>query len=201
MELNRRQLFAQGSRFAVAVILGLVPIALGGQGPSGQPVPKNVSWRAVLVAEGEPGEPLIVSGSVFLPDGKPAEGVVLYVYNTDAEGLYTKVPEPNGPEHPRLAGWMKPGAEGHYEFRTIKPGAYPGRKTPAHIHIRTISMDYDWIDEFQFAGDPLLTGRDVATSTSLVEKHGPTFASIVRLQRGADGVLRAHRDIRLVRRR
>ena len=92
-------------------------------------------------------------------------------------------------------------SEGHYEFRTIKPGAYPGRKTPAHIHIRTISMDYDWIDEFQFAGDPLLTGRDVATSASLVEKHGPTFASIVRLQRGADGVLRAHRDIRLVRRR
>ena len=200
MELTRRQLIAQGSGLVVAAMLRLVPVAMAGQGPSGQPVPKNVTWRAVLVPDGEPGDPLIISGRIFLPDGKPAEGVVLYVYNTNVEGLYTKVPEPNGPEHPRLAGWVKPDAEGRYEFRTIKPGAYPGRRIPAHIHIRTVGTDYDWIDEFQFTGDPFLTKKDQATSTSLIERYGPAFASIVRVERGADGILRAHRDIRLTRR-
>ncbi|HYE16063.1 MAG TPA: hypothetical protein VD968_16610, partial [Pyrinomonadaceae bacterium] len=53
--------------------------------------PEKLSYSAVLTQEGEPGEPLVVSGRIFAPDGKtPVEGVTLYVYHTDARGLYSE---------------------------------------------------------------------------------------------------------------
>jgi protocatechuate 3,4-dioxygenase beta subunit len=198
MNITRRELLFRGSVLGVGA--ALVPLAAAFDGPTGQPVPSDVGWQTVLVPEGEPGVPLVASGRVFLPDGRPAEGVVLYAYNTDIAGLYTKLPEPNGPEHPRLSGWVKPDRTGLYRFRTIKPGAYPGGRIAAHIHMRAVSLEFDWIDEFQFAGDALLTDKDRFISTTLVSKYGPSYASIVQPQLGADGTLRVHRDIRLARR-
>ena len=43
----------------------------------------------------------------------PAEGIVLYVYHTDATGYYNK---DDDPYNPRLRGWMKTGKDGRYEF-------------------------------------------------------------------------------------
>jgi hypothetical protein len=39
------------------------------------------SWRATLCSEKEPGEPLVVSGTIYGPDGRtPLEGLNLFVY-------------------------------------------------------------------------------------------------------------------------
>ena len=42
--------------------------------------------RGRVAPQGEPGQPLAVSGTVVGPDGAPVAGVSLYVYQTDHEG-------------------------------------------------------------------------------------------------------------------
>jgi protocatechuate 3,4-dioxygenase beta subunit len=81
---------------------------------------------------GGPGDPLVVTGRVFVPDGEhTVAGVVVHAYNTDKDGCYS----PDGKVgHPRLKGYMKTDAEGRFELHTIRPGRYPGMHIPAHVH-------------------------------------------------------------------
>lgn len=41
----------------------------------------------------------------------------------------------------RLEGWAKTDFEGRFEFRTIRPGPYPGRREAAHIHLTLFPAD------------------------------------------------------------
>ncbi len=152
--------------------------------------PASVSWRTTITRPDEPGEPLLMSGRIFQSDGvTPAQGVTLYVYHTDATGYYN---QPNKLPA-RLRGWMRTGADGRYEFRTIKPAPYPKRDFPAHIHPTLSAPGYPeyWIDDYWFAGDPLITPAKRATLTG---RGG--FNPIVNLTR-TDGVWYGQRDIRL----
>ena len=157
--------------------------------------PKNISWQAVFVGQGEPGEPLVVSGRIFKADGRtPLAGAVLYAYHTDARGLYSDQDGNGQPPNPRLKGWMRTDSEGRYEFRTIKPAPYPGRRNPAHIHA-SVTADGQaerWIEEYWFEDDPLVTKEMRAKYAG----RG-TFSPILTLTRGGDGVLRGVRDIKL----
>ncbi|MBI1851491.1 MAG: DJ-1/PfpI family protein [Planctomycetes bacterium] len=102
--------------------------------------------RATLAPAGEPGEPLVVQGTVRDASGKPIAGVVVHVFQTDASGLYTRegtIDEANA----RLAGWIATDDGGRYEFRSVRPGGYPKprssvpanagdqRWVPAHVHV------------------------------------------------------------------
>ena len=148
---------------------------------------------AVMDANGlelEPGEPLIITGHVFKADGKtPAEGMVLWVYHTDRTGYYN---EKDDASHPRLNGWMKIGADGKYEFRTIRPGAYPHRTTPAHIHAHLYGPGFSErsIEDYWFKDDPRVTDDELKKMTAL-----GGHPVIVEVKRGADGVWRGERDI------
>ncbi len=154
---------------------------------------KEYSWKIVITPQNEPGEPLVVSGTFYGSDGvTPLPGVLIYVYHTDAEGYYRK--GSNSSSNPRLKGWMKTNAEGKYEFRTIKPGSYPGSRNPAHIHIKVTApgKPEQWVDEFHFAGDPFLDEREVKR-----EVAKERFSLVMSMQRGADGVIRCVRDFKL----
>ena len=154
---------------------------------------RDVPWSVTIAGKSEPGERLILTGTVFGgDDGKPREGVTVYAYHTDARGFYRHKPW----GRPRLRGWSRTNAEGRYEFHTIKSGPYPMRSNPAHIHM-TIAIPGKtewWIPELHFAGDPLLDRRE-AERAVLQGK----FASICPLQRQANRTLRCVRDIRLPR--
>jgi protocatechuate 3,4-dioxygenase, beta subunit len=155
----------------------------------------NVPSNIVMVSDKEPGEPLIVSGTVYAPDGKtPMAGANLYVYQTDTTGRYST----SGGENrgTRIHGLMRTDAGGRYEFRTIQPGAYPGRTNPAHIHVYVSGPGYPeyWTDDFLFEGDRFITEQERKKSNGL-----GSFAFILALTRGSDGVLRGARDFKLER--
>jgi protocatechuate 3,4-dioxygenase beta subunit len=169
------------------------PPTLSGGAPCGScGAPEKLSWKTVIPPETEPGEPLVISGKVFQPDGKtPAEGMVLWVYHTDPTGYYN---EKDDASHPRLKGWMKIGPDGRYEFRTIRPGAYPHRSTPAHIHAHVYGPGYSErsIEDYWFSDDPRINDGEKAKMAK--EGERPV---IVEVKRGSDGVWRGERDITL----
>lgn len=117
----------------------------------------------------ENGQKILLTGTVFQPDGKtPAPGVVIYYYQTNTEGLYRHRPEvkrsmpPNasGQTHGYIRGWVKTDSNGKYSIYTIRPGVYPTGDAFAHIHA-TIKEPNEikeyYIDEFVFDDDKLLT--------------------------------------------
>jgi protocatechuate 3,4-dioxygenase beta subunit len=169
------------------------PATLSGGAPCAScEAPEKLSWKTVIPPEKEPGEPLVITGRVFKADGKmPAEGMVLWVYHTDKTGYYN---EKDDASHPRLKGWMKIGADGRYEFRTIRPGAYPHRTTPAHIHAHVYGPGYSErsIEDFWFKDDPRINEKEL----NLQAQQG-AHPVIVEVKRGSDGVWRGERDITL----
>src|SRR5258706_13601420 len=99
-------------------------------------MPSSLQWETTIPPAGEPGQPLIISGTIYKKDGTtPAPGVILYLYHTDNSGRYSpSTGQTAGKRHGHLRGWIKTGTDGHYQFRTIKPMPYPNGKIPAHIH-------------------------------------------------------------------
>jgi protocatechuate 3,4-dioxygenase, beta subunit len=113
----------------------------------------------------ERGPKLEVSGTIYKRDGKtPAKDVILYIYHTDQQGIYPTIGNETGwaKRHGYIRGWIKTRADGKYTFYTLRPGAYPGRQNPEHIHpvIKEPGVKEYYIDEYLFEDDPILTQRE-----------------------------------------
>ena len=86
-----------------------------------------------LLPAGEAGTPLYVQGRILGPGG-PVAGAALYVYQTDARGIYSSDVNDDNTK-PRLKARFQTGPDGAFAFRTIMPGQYPRSGPPAHIHL------------------------------------------------------------------
>lgn len=95
----------------------------------------------VLVPPNEPGEPLLVSGTIRSTKGEAISGALIYVFQADAKGNYTHA-RAMDEQKARLFGYMKTGADGRYEFRTIRPGGYQQAPIPQHIHMLVTAPGY-----------------------------------------------------------
>jgi len=84
-----------------------------------------------LGPDGEPGQPLTISGVVVSADGSPVSDASLYVYQTDHEGYYGVKPASDN-RNPRLKLFLRSDARGTWSFSTIKAGFVPQqpRATP-----------------------------------------------------------------------
>jgi protocatechuate 3,4-dioxygenase beta subunit len=159
-------------------------------------MPAQLNWETRIASASEPGEPLEVSGVIYQADGKtPASGVILYVYHTDANGIYSPAHGATGGarRNGHLRGWMKTNAKGEYKFVSIKPASYPNSNIPAHIHpiIKEADKNEYYLDSYEFANDPLLTQQERARR----KNYGGS--GIVTLTKSNSGVWLARRDITL----
>lgn len=129
---------------------------------------------SVMVLPDEPGDPLVVEGTVRDARGQPIAGALVYAFQTDARGIYS----PRGEAEPRLFGYARTGDDGTYGFRTIRPGHYPDMEESVeqHIHFEiTPPGGAMFRGRLGFADDPFWKGRTV-----------PGWARPV--ERGPDGV-------------
>lgn len=112
---------------------------------------------------------LKLTGTIYQSDGKtPAEGVVIYIHHTNAEGIYPTRGDEEGwaERHGYLRGWAKTGRDGKFTFYTQVPGQYPSRNTPAHIHPFILEPDgkYYWLETYFFEGDELLKDEHISSN-------------------------------------
>ena len=84
-----------------------------------------------LLPAGEPGTPLHVDGRILGPGG-PVANAALYVYQTDAKGIYSNA-ERDDNTKPRLKARFATDAQGRFAFATIMPGPVPALG-PAGAH-------------------------------------------------------------------
>jgi len=156
--------------------------------------PVNPASMSRIAPAGEPGERLRLSGLVSGADGKPRPGVVVYAYHTDSSGIYPKPAKSLGKasdRHGRLRGWALTDENGRYVFETIRPGAYPGRTIPQHIHMHVIERGCAtyYVDEILFTDDPLLK--------PMREEQKRGGSGITTPRRDSSGTWLVTRDIRL----
>jgi protocatechuate 3,4-dioxygenase beta subunit len=155
---------------------------------------KKLSPTDTLPDYNDRGPKMEVSGTIYQSDGKtPAANVILYVYHTNSEGVYpTKGGETGwARRHGYIRGWIKTDETGKYKFYTLRPGAYPGRENPEHIHatIKEPNVSAYWIDEYLFDDDPILTKEE----RDAQKKRGGK--GLLKLTKDSKGNLIAHRDI------
>jgi protocatechuate 3,4-dioxygenase beta subunit len=152
--------------------------------------PSSVTWRTRLSSESDKGEKILISGTIYMPDGKTvAPNTLIYLYHTDVYGIYGRNGEPR---HGRYRGWMLTDSKGRYEFESILPASYPNSTIAKHIHMTLTTEDKreDWVDSILFDGDRFLTARD-----RTITRGG--FDPVLKMVKGSDRVLRGVRDIRL----
>jgi protocatechuate 3,4-dioxygenase, beta subunit len=188
----RGDALAQKSESDVLSLIRRNVMPSGTEGMGAIDAPERVLSRVVLAKDDEPGEPLIVSGTVFQPDGAtPAPNILIYIYHTDAEGVYGRRGEHR---HGRFRAWLLTDENGRYQFRTIKPASYPNSTISSHIHMTITGENFreDWIDSILFEGDRFITAQERSRAG---RKGG--FNPILKLEKGADGRMHGTRDIRL----
>lgn len=128
--------------------------------------PADLASHARIAPTDEPGEPLVLAGRVVDHAVRPRSGVIVYAYHTDRNGIYPP-PRVHGSaaaaRHGRLRARVKTDARGEYRFDTIRPGSYPGRDVPEHVHMHVLEPGRAtyYIDDVMFRDDPKLTPRQV----------------------------------------
>jgi len=136
---------------------------------------------------------LRLTGTVLKQDGKtPAADVILYIYQTNRKGIYEEKGNEIGwaRRHGYIRGWVKTGKDGRYTFYTFRPGAYPRRNVPEHIHltVKEPGKNEYYLDDYVFDDDPLLTESE---RKGLRNRGGSGISSPVL----KEGILTIERDL------
>jgi protocatechuate 3,4-dioxygenase beta subunit len=111
------------------------------------------------------GERIVVHGFVWDEFRKPVRNALVEVWQANAGGRYRHRNDTYiAPVDPNFGGCGRvlTDSDGHYVYRTIKPGPYPWRNhrnawRPAHIHFSLFGSEFTqrMVTQMYFPGDPL----------------------------------------------
>ena len=166
---SRRQVLAGGASAAAGLLLsaepalsqaalsptpachdGDVPTRPEIEGPFFKPASP---LRGDLREAGITGRPVDLSGSVLTRSCRPVGTALIELWQADEEGDYDL-------KGFRLRGHLFTDPKGHYAFRTILPGLYPGRTRHYHVKVkapgkRLLTTQFYFPDEARNAADDL----------------------------------------------
>ena len=158
---------ARSPRLAMLSIEGTVSELTGPRFGHGEITALDGDLLANYAKDGDPvGERIIVHGRVLDENGRPVPQTLVEIWQANAGGRYRhKKDSYLAPVDPNFGGCGRvlTDDQGHYAFRTIKPGAYPWRNwvnnwRPAHIHLSVFGTAFAQrlITQMYFEGDPLI---------------------------------------------
>lgn len=142
------------------------------------------------ISGGMKGDPLIVTGTVATPDGRPIPGATIDVWHSDNDGYYD-VQQLDDIGHLAMRARFFADENGAFSFWSIKPAAYPvphdgpvgqmleaqGRHPwrPAHVHFMIAAPGYETLVTHVFeAGDKYLDSDVVfGVKDSLIRDYKP----------------------------
>lgn len=129
-------------------------------------VKKGDNDLTCIASAGAIGERIIVSGRVLDENGRPVPDALIEIWQANAAGRYLhKRDQHDAPLDPNFSGEGRTVTDAHgcYQFKTIKPGAYPWGNhyngwRPQHIHFSLFGRAYATrlVTQMYFPGDPLL---------------------------------------------
>jgi len=116
---------------------------------------------------GDPiGERIVVHGRVLDENARPVSGALVEIWQANSAGRYRHKNDTYlAPIDPNFGGCGRTITDeaGYYNFRTLKPGAYPWPNSvnswrPAHIHLSLFGTGFAQrlITQLYFEGDPLI---------------------------------------------
>ncbi|HXC40181.1 MAG TPA: protocatechuate 3,4-dioxygenase subunit beta [Burkholderiales bacterium] len=118
------------------------------------------------------GERIVVHGYVLDENARPVPNALVEVWQANAGGRYRHRNDGYlAPLDPNFGGCGRTLSDdnGHYFFRTVRPGAYPWRNLvndwrPAHIHFSLSGQGFAQrlITQMYFEGDPLIATCPIA---------------------------------------
>jgi protocatechuate 3,4-dioxygenase beta subunit len=177
----------------------LIPTPAQSEGPF-YPVefPPETDWD--LVRMGGAAKPALgtiayIEGRILDRNGKAVPRARVEIWQCDAKGRYRHPGDARGPRDEEFQGFgrVDTADDGAYQFRTIRPVAYPGR-TP-HIHFAVLAPGAArFVTQMYVAGEPLNkrdfllnSVRDQKARERLIVPLAPTDAE--------SGALRGRFDI------
>jgi protocatechuate 3,4-dioxygenase, beta subunit len=124
------------------------------------------------------GEIVHLHGVISDADCRPLANANIEIWQACASGRYNNPRDPNPAAlDPNFRYWGEAftGDDGHFYFKTIKPGAYPASDDwdrPPHIHVRVSKLGYkELITQLYFAGEPL-NDKDLILQDTPADQRG-----------------------------
>ena len=122
-----------------------------------------------------------ITGRVAELDGKPLDNLVLEIWQADAAGRL---------DNPAFPGWARAATDGRgeYRFRTVRPGAIPGRAP--HINFLLLysglMRQLQTVMFFSDAADPVLQAVEPSRRAQLIARatSAKAFRFDIRLRGG-----------------
>lgn len=136
----------------------------------------------VLTDDRTKGQRIEIKGTVLDGDGQPVEDALVEIWQADAQGIYA---HPTDPRHKKADksfrgfGRAETNKEGHYYFKTVKPGpvAWDEKQDQApHVNVHVFARGMlihattrmYFSDEDGNQADPVLNSVDAARRQTLV---------------------------------
>jgi protocatechuate 3,4-dioxygenase beta subunit len=160
---SRRQILATGASAAIGLVLaaddglsqpalaptpachnGEMPTRPQIEGPFFKP---STPLRGDLREPGTAGRPVELAGYVLTRSCRPVAGALVELWHADDQGEYDN-------KGFRLRGHLFADAKGHYAFRTIMPGLYPGRTRHFHVKVQAAAESPVLTTQLYFPDEP-----------------------------------------------